>query len=596
MSDVRTSAPGPRTRALLARADELEGAIGIGGSRVPSDVVDSVRAVLAGVRERLDLGVDQTVVALAGGTGSGKSSVFNAISGLDFADVGVRRPTTAKVTACVWAHDASRLLDWLGVAEERRIERESALDGEDQADLRGLVLLDLPDHDSIQPEHRAVVDRILPQVDLLVWVVDPQKYADDALHNTYLCSLAGHEGAMLVLLNQIDTVPLDSQVSLLRDVDRLLRGDGLVGVGVHAASARTGEGIPSIRGVLARAVAALGVAEVRVQAELDDAGRTLAGAVATAEPDVTAAASASVEGLSRAAGIPAAAAAVATAVSGGSVARVRLGPVQPDRAAAVRQVWMDEVGASLPRPWADAVEDAVPPAETLVRAVDERLAAISVPTGQPRSATVVRWTAAGAGVLALVAAGLTAGSLLGEDRWDTGTTVLALVTAGIALVALGLLRVARWVRGRVASRRSSAVLSLSRLALAAAVDEALVRPTTVVLEDHRTVREAAGPLLATSLRRTNLLGATIPPTAEVRDGSATDRVAEAADDPLPRPATDLPDEPPTDLPPVSSTDLPEETPTDLPAVPVEDRAVDPSDDAAKDASSTDEPAHEVSPT
>ena len=44
------------------------------------------------------------------------------------------------------------LLDWLGVDPERRIERESALDGESQAPLRGLVLLDLPDHDSIEPD------------------------------------------------------------------------------------------------------------------------------------------------------------------------------------------------------------------------------------------------------------------------------------------------------------------------------------------------------------------------------------------------------------------------------------------------------------
>ena len=43
-----------------------------------------------------------------------------------------------------------------------------------------------------------------PMVDLLVWVVDPQKYADAALHERYLRPLAGHAAAMLVVLNQVD--------------------------------------------------------------------------------------------------------------------------------------------------------------------------------------------------------------------------------------------------------------------------------------------------------------------------------------------------------------------------------------------------------
>ena len=41
-------------------------------------------------------------------------------------------------------------------------------------------------------------------VDLLVWVADPQKYADAALHDGYLRPLAGHGDAMVVVLNQAD--------------------------------------------------------------------------------------------------------------------------------------------------------------------------------------------------------------------------------------------------------------------------------------------------------------------------------------------------------------------------------------------------------
>ena len=137
---------------------------------------------------RLALSQDHTVVALAGSTGSGKSSLFNALARLKLSPVGVRRPTTGVAHACVWGplEPANRLLDWVGVLPRQRFIRESALDADDEAALRGLVLLDLPDFDSVERGHRLEVDRLLGLVDQVVWVVDPQKYGDRVLHNAYL--------------------------------------------------------------------------------------------------------------------------------------------------------------------------------------------------------------------------------------------------------------------------------------------------------------------------------------------------------------------------------------------------------------------------
>lgn len=70
--------------------------------------------------------------------------------------------------------------------------------------LRDLVLLDLPDHDSTEVAHRLTVDRLVEQVDMMVWIVDPQKYADAALHDGYLRPLARHAAVMVVVLNQAD--------------------------------------------------------------------------------------------------------------------------------------------------------------------------------------------------------------------------------------------------------------------------------------------------------------------------------------------------------------------------------------------------------
>ena len=487
----------PRTRALLARVTALEEALARGKKQIPARTARRVRAILVGVRQRLELGVDHTIVALAGGTGSGKSSVFNALSGFTFAEVGVRRPTTAELTACVWAHRADLLLAWLGVAPDRRIERESALDGDSQADLRGLVLLDLPDHDSIEPAHRAVVDKVLPQVDLLVWVVDPQKYADDALHNTYLRSLAGHEGAMIVLLNQLDTVPVDAREGLLADVERLLAEDGLVGVGVYGASARTGDGMVQVRAALARAVTARGLAQVRAEAELDDAARLLAEVVAPGEPDVVGPSEAAAEALLAASGGAETAANVERSLRAGDRPPTRLGPVQPDRVEALRQRWLDAVGGALPRLWARTLAERVADVPTLVAAVDQALAGVDVGGRRPRSAVALRLLAALVGLVALATAGFTAAALdgrlvaLSEPPWDARTRSLALVTCGLAAAALLLVLVARWVRRRAARRCAAALLAEARRSLATVVDALVVGPGVGVLGEHRAVREAA---------------------------------------------------------------------------------------------------------
>src|SRR6266700_2163416 len=53
-----------------------------------------------------------------------------------------------------------------------RYGRASALD-EGEASLTGMLLLDLPDHDSVVTGSAALVDRLVKQADMLVWVLDP---------------------------------------------------------------------------------------------------------------------------------------------------------------------------------------------------------------------------------------------------------------------------------------------------------------------------------------------------------------------------------------------------------------------------------------
>ena len=137
---------------LPARLAALAALIEIGEARSSDGgfserVLGDAQALLTRAGQRLTLSSVHTVVALAGGTGSGKSSLFNRLAGADFSTVGVTRPVTKDVHACVWGVAGSGpLLEWLGVPRRYRYARASALDrGEDS--LTGLVLLDLPDHD-----------------------------------------------------------------------------------------------------------------------------------------------------------------------------------------------------------------------------------------------------------------------------------------------------------------------------------------------------------------------------------------------------------------------------------------------------------------
>ena len=67
------------------------------GTGFSNSLLDDAEAVLKRAGERLRLSGNHTVVALAGGTGSGKSTLFNALSGATFSPPGVTRPMTRHV-------------------------------------------------------------------------------------------------------------------------------------------------------------------------------------------------------------------------------------------------------------------------------------------------------------------------------------------------------------------------------------------------------------------------------------------------------------------------------------------------------------------
>ena len=299
----------PLTDRLAALRDAVEAADGY----LPLTDLRAPRDLLGKAGARTALG-DATVVALAGATGSGKSTLFNALAGAEVSPPGVRRPTTGTAHACVWGEDATRLLDWLGVPRRHvQTDPDPALDG--------LVLLDLPDHDSTAVQHRLEVDRLVELVDVLVWVLDPQKYADAAVHDRYLAPHAEHAGVLVVVLNQVDRLDPLAREACTGDLRALLDREGLRETPLLTLSARTGEGVPELRALLAARVRARRAASDRLAADVRQVASGLSSSCTGRAGEVRDAdRTALVRALSDAAGVPVVEAAVERSVRSAGVA------------------------------------------------------------------------------------------------------------------------------------------------------------------------------------------------------------------------------------------------------------------------------------
>ncbi|MFI9149735.1 GTPase [Streptomyces sp. NPDC053367] len=285
-SVAQSSAPLAYDGALRARLDALRELVGLSRTRLDSRTLSDAGRVLDEAAARRRLSGQHTVVAIAGATGSGKSQLFNSLAGVTISETGVRRPTTASPIACSWSDGAAPLIDRLGIPG--RLRRRPVQSPEAEAQLRGLVLVDLPDLDSAAVQHREQAERVLALVDAIIWVLDPEKYADAVLHERYLRPMAGHAEVMFVVLNQVDRLPGEATEQVLDDLRRLLDEDGIAlgeydepGAHVLALSALTGEGVGELRECLGRFVAERGAPARRISADLDAAAAGLRPVYAT---------------------------------------------------------------------------------------------------------------------------------------------------------------------------------------------------------------------------------------------------------------------------------------------------------------------------
>ncbi len=203
---------------------------------VPPETLDRAASAGRAARRRLGYLGSSLVVALVGGTGSGKSSLLNAIAAEEVAPVSPRRPTTDRPLA--WVPSAAEpgllaLLEDLGIDDRVRHDRQP-----------WLTIVDLPDLDSVVGRHRLRVDELLPRVDAVVWVLDPEKYHDARLHLDYLAPAVDEQHRFLFVLNQVDRIPGGGVEAVLGDLRASLRVAGFVEPAVLATAADPDLGAP----------------------------------------------------------------------------------------------------------------------------------------------------------------------------------------------------------------------------------------------------------------------------------------------------------------------------------------------------------------
>lgn len=306
----RGATPAVATSPFARSVASLKDAISYGEGRVPETVLLDAAETLERLSQRRELSTEHTVIGFFGATGSGKSTLFNAIAGQNIALSAPTRPTTSTVQAAIWeAEGSEELLDWLcidkrvypqtqalaaegeategnkatgGVAAPNtvtepapglfnRIRRAVGGRGEMRTRTGGLILLDMPDFDSVTTANRDLAARMMRYVDVLVWVVDPQKYADAVIHRDFMVPLAASGAQALCVLNQADKLAPAEVPAVLASLTRLLQAEGteahLLAAPI-AVSARTGEGVDVLRDLLAQVAAAKSLSLQRTDAQL----------------------------------------------------------------------------------------------------------------------------------------------------------------------------------------------------------------------------------------------------------------------------------------------------------------------------------------
>ncbi|MGZ8190658.1 MAG: GTPase [Methylococcaceae bacterium] len=136
------------------------------------------------------------IVAFMGGTGVGKSSLLNRLAGKAIARAGVERPTSREVT--LFHHNSVAIQH---LPEQFPLTQIKIAQHDDEPK-KNIIWIDMPDFDSTEQSNKQLVLQWLPHIDVLIYVVSPERYRDEKAWRLLLAE--GTKHAWLFVLNQWD--------------------------------------------------------------------------------------------------------------------------------------------------------------------------------------------------------------------------------------------------------------------------------------------------------------------------------------------------------------------------------------------------------
>ncbi len=127
-------------------------------------------------------------VVFVGGTGTGKSTLFNAVCGASISTVGMERPTTN--VPVVYIHTKNSLGEDFPFPGFPRSPEDAEASNHgagkrlivalhDRDEMDHLAVVDTPDLDSLDIENRRIAEDLYRLADLIIFVTSQEKYADE---------------------------------------------------------------------------------------------------------------------------------------------------------------------------------------------------------------------------------------------------------------------------------------------------------------------------------------------------------------------------------------------------------------------------------
>ena len=144
-------------------------------------------------------------VAVVGPTGSGASPLLNSLAGLTISPAGPLRPTTT--VPVVWCHPSLEpefAFDFLsGFGTGADATRPLRVVAHRHPLVESLALVDVPDFDSTEVEHREIAELLVDASDLCLLVVSRHRYADGAVWE-FLDHVGGRPVKLAAVMNRTE--------------------------------------------------------------------------------------------------------------------------------------------------------------------------------------------------------------------------------------------------------------------------------------------------------------------------------------------------------------------------------------------------------